>query len=345
MLIQMTDAPGAEVSPDVLHLRVDDLAVVAGGVQHEPVAAVQPYVRYGASPASLLEEDQITKLEVGLGYPLTVLLPVLFGRMIREPLAKVPEDELCKAGAVFFRVSYAGGGRREAVGGANVLLAEPYHGKALVHRARGAVNVLAGARAACGRRGGDAPDKRYSIGDDLARAALGRDAHGVSVAGVHLVGTDLDPVSSVSGLVDLCPPGAPGTLHAEAGGLGVALPGRPPGVEGIVALRGNLELEARVPRAGGVGASRDEPAPVGQAIYSAPLPSLRIKAPGIRVVHHLRVVGEPLLLGYVLMNCAELGPGGTGDGTLRERRSRRLCLGTTVRCVGLRRSRKGYNRD
>src|SRR5215208_4748184 len=341
MLIQMTDALGSEVSPDVLHLRVDDLAVVAGGVQHEPVAAVQPYVRYGASPASLLEEDQITKLEVGLGYPLTVLLPVLFGRMIREPLAKVPEDELCKAGAVFFRVSYAGSGRRETVGSADVLPAEPYHVKALAHRARGAVDVLAGARAACGRRGGGAPDERYSIGDDLARAALGKDAHGVSVAGVHLVGADLDPVSPVSGLVDLCPPGAPCGLQAEAGGLGVALPGRPPSVEGIVALRGNLELEARVPR--GVGSSRYEATPVGQTVCSVPLPSLRVKAPGIRVVHHLRIVGELLLLGYVLMNCAELGPGCPGDSTLREGRSRSLRLGTTVRCVGLRPSREGCN--
>src|SRR5215207_8548202 len=102
--------------------------------------------------------------------------------MVGQPLAKVPEDELRKAGAVFFRVSYAGGWRRETVGGPNVFLAEPYQGFALAHAARGCVNVPAafGRRKVPWRRGGDAPDERYSIGDDLARAALGRDAHGVS---------------------------------------------------------------------------------------------------------------------------------------------------------------------
>src|SRR5919112_785471 len=119
------------------------------------------------------------------------------------------------------------------------------------------------------------------------------------------------------------PPGAP---------LGVARVGRPPGVEGIVALRGDMELEARVP--GGVGASRDEVAPVGQAVLSAPRPSLRVEAPGIRVVYHLRVVGEPLLLGHVLTNRAELGRGRPGDGPLREGLSRRLRLGTTLRRSG-----------
>src|SRR5919112_578818 len=168
MLMQLTDALGAEVSLDVLHLRVDYLAVVAGGVQHVPVAAVHPHVGNGAPPASLLEEDQVATLEVGFGYPLAVV-PILSGRTVGQPLAK------------------------------------PYLGLALAHAARGGVNVPAGTRAgraACGRRGGDAPDERYSVGDDPARAAPGRDAHDVSVAGIQLVGADLDPGTPVFGLVD-----------------------------------------------------------------------------------------------------------------------------------------------
>src|SRR5919112_1352688 len=204
MLMQLTDALGAEVSLDVLHLRVDYLAVVAGGVQHVPVAAVHPHVGNGAPPASLLEEDQVATLEVGFGYPLAVV-PILSGRTVGQPLAKVPEDELRKARTVFFHVSNAGGGRREAVGGADVVLSEPYLGLALAHAARGGGKGPPGTRAgraACGRRGGDAPDERYSVGDDPARAAPGRDAHDVSVAGIQLVGADLDPGTPVFGLVD-----------------------------------------------------------------------------------------------------------------------------------------------
>src|SRR5215210_2318469 len=345
MLIQALDTPGAAVSFNVFHLRVDDLAVVAGGVQHAPVAAVHSHVGYGMMPTALLEEDQVATLEVGPGYPLAVLVPILFDRMIWELLAEVPEDEMGEARAVFLAVSPAGRGRREAVGGAQMFPAISHHGPALVRGARGGVNAPAafGRRDIRGRLGGDAPDERYSIGDDPARVALRRDAHDVSVTSTHLVGADLNPGTPVSGLVNLCPSGAAGGgLHAEAGGLGVALPGRPPGVEGIVALRGDLELEARVRRAGGVGARRDEAAPVGQAVFSAPRPSLGVKTLGIRVVHHLRIVGEQLLLGYVLMNCAELGPGCPCDGALRDGRSGRLRLDTTVRCVGLRCSREGY---
>src|SRR5215218_1238144 len=181
----MADAPCAEVSLNVLHLRVDDLAIVAGGVQHVSVAAVHSHLGYGVPPTVLLEEDQVTLLEVAPGDPLAVPLPILSDRMIRQPLAEAPEDELCKARAVFLTVSPARRGRREAVAGAEVLPALPYHGPALPTGARGGVIILArtrggpavgraafGWRKVLGRRGSDTPDERNSVGDDLARAAV-----------------------------------------------------------------------------------------------------------------------------------------------------------------------------
>src|ERR671911_1167260 len=129
----MADAPGAEVSLYVLHLALDHLlvSVVRGSMQHVSVAAVHRHVGYWVVRTILLEEDQVATLEVVPGYPLAVLVPILFDRAFWQRLAEVPEDELRKARAVFLHVSPAGSGWRGAVGGAEVLPSLPYQGPAL----------------------------------------------------------------------------------------------------------------------------------------------------------------------------------------------------------------------
>src|SRR5215211_8793597 len=292
----MAEAPGAEVSVDVLHLALDYLlvGVVSGSMQHVSVAAVHCLVGYWVVRTVLLEEDQITTLEVGPGYPLAVLVPILFSRIVRQLLAEVLVDKPCKAGAVFLLVSPAGRGWRVVIGGADVRPTVPYYVPALNTGVRGAVNVLAGTHAAfgwrnvVGRRGGSAPDERDSVGDDLARAAPWGDAHDVAVAGLHLEGAELDPHASVLGLVHLYPLRAPGGLHAESRRVAVALSGRPPRVESVVAVCGSPQLEARV--AGGV-ARRDVVTSMSPNITPTPLPPWRLEAREVRVVHDLRVVG------------------------------------------------------
>src|ERR687892_643651 len=118
----MADAPGAEVSLYVLHLALDHLlvSVVRGSMQHVSVAAVHRHVGYWVVRTILLEEDQVTTLEVVLGYPLAVFVPILFCRIVWQLLAELLVDKPCKAGAVFLLVSPAGIGWRVVIGGANV---------------------------------------------------------------------------------------------------------------------------------------------------------------------------------------------------------------------------------
>src|SRR5215204_4897013 len=316
-------------------------------MQHVTIAAVHTHVGYWAVPTSLLEEDQVAPLEVVLGYPLanipvTILGPILFDRTVRQPLAEAPEDELCKARAVFLLKSQAGSRWRQTVRGAEVLPALSYEGSALTIGARGTVNVLAacaafGRREVFGRRRGGAPDDRDSVGDDLARAALWGDAHDVAVAGIHLIGAKLDPHASVSSLVHLYPLGACGRLHTESRSATVTLSGRPPSVESVVAVRGSLQLEARV--AGRV-ARRDVVASMGPYITPNPFPPWRFEAQGLIVVHDLRVVGQALLLRHVACGRKPFCFGGIHprDGALRDRK---------LRCAirSLRASRKRSNRD
>src|SRR5918995_5682316 len=151
-LLYIADAPGAEVSFDVLHLALDHLLVVGRSMQHISIAAVHRHVGYRVVRTILLEEDQVTTLEVGPGYPLAVLVPILFCRIIRQLLAEVLVDKPCKAGAVFLLVSPASIGRRVVIGGADVRPTVPHYVPAFNTGVRGAVDVLAGTRAAFGRR-------------------------------------------------------------------------------------------------------------------------------------------------------------------------------------------------
>src|SRR5919112_6880624 len=150
----MADAPGAEVSLYVLHLALDHLlvSVVRGSMQHVSVAAVHRHVGNWVVRTVLLEEDQVTTLEVVLGYPLAVFVPILFCRIVWQLLAEVLVDKLCKARAVFLLVSPTGIGWRVVIGGADVRPTVPHYVPALNIGVRGAVNVLAGTRAAFGRR-------------------------------------------------------------------------------------------------------------------------------------------------------------------------------------------------
>src|SRR5688572_932792 len=127
MLIYLADAPGASVSLDVLHLGLDHTQMVSRSMQHVSVAAVHRYVGYRIVRTVLLKEDQVTTLEVGPGYPLAVLVPILFDRIVRQLLAEVLVDKPCKAGAVFLLVSPASIGRRVVIGGADVRPTVPYY--------------------------------------------------------------------------------------------------------------------------------------------------------------------------------------------------------------------------
>src|SRR5215212_5002012 len=150
----MADTSGAEVPLDIFHLALDYLivCVVRRSMKHVSVAAVHRHVGYVVVLTSLLEEDQISTLEVVPGYPLAVLLPILLGRIVRQRLAELPVDQHCKAGAVFFVVSPTGIGWRVVIGGADVRPTVPYYVPALNIGVRGAVNVLVGTRATFGRR-------------------------------------------------------------------------------------------------------------------------------------------------------------------------------------------------
>src|SRR5215204_3877721 len=285
----MADAPGAEVSLYVLHLALDHLLVseVRGSMQHVSVAAVHSHVGYWVVRTVLLEENQVTTLEVVLGYPLAVFVPILFCRIVWQLLAEVLVDKPCKAGAVFLLVSPAGIGWRVVIGGADVRSTVPYYVPALNSSVRGAVKVLAGTRAAFGwrkvfwRRRGSAPDERDSVGYDLTRTGPWGDTHDVAVTGLHLVGAELDPHAPVSGLVHLCPLRAPSGLHTESRSPAVALPDWPPSIEGVVAACGGLQLEVCI--AGG-GARRDVFASMGPNVTPSPIPPWRFEAPGVRAV-------------------------------------------------------------
>src|SRR5918994_7331264 len=214
-------------------------------MQHVPVTAVHRHMGYRAVPTGLFEEDEVATLEVGPGYPLAGLstavpLPILFDRAGRQFVAEMAEEELGEARAIFLPVCPGGGGGREVVGGAEVLSALPYYGLALTPGGQGAVDVLTpsaafGRRKVVGRRRGGAPDERDGVGDDFARTALRGEAHEVAIAGLHLEDAELDPCTPVPGLVHLYPLRARGGLHAEPRSAAVALPYRPPGVEGVVA--------------------------------------------------------------------------------------------------------------
>ena len=130
----MADAPGAEVSLDVLHLALYYLlvSVVSRSMQHISVAAVHRHVGYWVVRTVLLEEDQVTTLEIGPGYPLAVFVPILFCRIVRQLLAEVLVDKLCKARAVFLLVSPTGRGWRVVIGGADVRPTVPYYVPALI---------------------------------------------------------------------------------------------------------------------------------------------------------------------------------------------------------------------
>src|SRR5215203_3556095 len=157
----MADAPGAGVSLDERDLGLDHSLMVRRSMQHVSVAAVHRHVGYWVVRTVLLEEDQVTTLEVGPGYPLAVLVPILFYRIlvpilfcriVRQLLAEVLVDKPCKAGAVFLLVSRARRGWRVVIGGADVRPTVAYYVPALNIGARGAVNVLTGSRAAFGWR-------------------------------------------------------------------------------------------------------------------------------------------------------------------------------------------------
>src|ERR687897_664721 len=338
----LADAPGAEVSLYVLHLALDHLlvSVVRGSMQHVSVATVHRHVGYWVVRTILLEEDQVTTLEVVPGYPLAVLVPILFCRIVWQLLAELLVDKPCKAGAVFLLVSPAGIGWRVVIGGADVRPTVPYYVPALNSGVRGAVKILAGTRAAfgwrkvLGWRGGSSPDERDSVGDDLARAAPWGDAHDVAIASLHLVGAEFDPHAPVAGLVRLYPLRAPGSLHAESRSRAVALPDWPPGVEGVVAACGSLQLEARI--AGG-GARRDVFASMSPNVTPSPIPPRRFEAPGVRAVHDLRVVGQGFLLRYISLGRTPLGRIRPRDRALRDQRlrcaTRGLCP-SRERCDG-----------
>jgi hypothetical protein len=144
-LIYLADAPGANVSLDVLHLALDYflVSIVRRSMQHVSVAAIHRHVGYRLVRTVFLEEDQVTTLEVILGYPLAVFVPILLDRIVRQFLAEVLVDKPCKARAVFLLVSPTGIGRRVVIGGADVRPTVPYYVPALNSGVRGAVNVLA----------------------------------------------------------------------------------------------------------------------------------------------------------------------------------------------------------
>src|SRR5919107_3925866 len=122
--------------------------MVRRSMQHVSVAAVHRHVGYRLVRTVLLEEDEVTTLEVGPGYPLAVLVPILFDRIVRQLLAEVLVDKPCKARAVFLLVSPTWIGWRMVIGGADVRPTVPYYVPALDVGVRGAVNVLAGTSAA-----------------------------------------------------------------------------------------------------------------------------------------------------------------------------------------------------
>src|ERR687890_762278 len=330
----MADAPGAEVSLYVLHLALDHLlvSVVRGSMQHVSVAAVHRHVGNWVVWTVLLEEDQVTTLEVVPGYPLAVFVPILFCRIVWQLLAELLVDKPCKAGAIFLLVSPAGIGWRVVIGGADVRPTVPYYVPALNSGVRGAVKILAGTRAAfgwrkvLGWRGGSSPDERDSVGDDLARAAPWGDAHDVAISSFHLVGAEFDPNAPVAGLVRLYPLRALDGLHAESRSAAVAISGRPPSVEGVVAACGGPQLEACV--AAG-GPRRDVFASVGPNVTPTLLPPWCLETQGVRVVHDLRVVRQALLLCHVALGRAPLGFGGISprDRALRDRKLRCVIRG------------------
>src|SRR5215216_4311479 len=87
-----------------IHRTLDDLAPVRRGVDDVAATCVDAYVGYGTVRARLLEEDQVSGLEVRLLYKIShIPLP---DRVIghRHPLA---EDQARKAGAVLRLVSSA----------------------------------------------------------------------------------------------------------------------------------------------------------------------------------------------------------------------------------------------
>src|SRR5215213_257156 len=120
-------------------------------MQHVSVAAVHRHVGYWVIRTVLLEEDQVTTLEVVPGYPLAVFVPILFCRIVWQLLAEVLIDKLCKARAVFLLVSPTGIGWRVVIGGADVRPTVPYYLLALITGVRGAVSVVAGTSTAFGR--------------------------------------------------------------------------------------------------------------------------------------------------------------------------------------------------
>jgi hypothetical protein len=121
-------------------------------MQHVSVAAVHRHVGYRAVRTVLPEEDKVTTLEVGFGYPLAVFVPILLDRTIRQLLAEVLVDEPREARAVFLLVSPAGIRWRVVIRGAEVSPTVAYYLLALYIGVRGAVNVAAGTRTAFGRR-------------------------------------------------------------------------------------------------------------------------------------------------------------------------------------------------
>src|SRR5919112_3670227 len=141
--LRYMDAPGAGVSLEVPHLALDHFRVVRRSMQHVSVATVHRHVGYSVVRTVLPEEDQVTTLELGLGYPLAVLVPILFDRIVRQLFAEVLVDKPRKARAVFLLVSPTCIGGRMVIGGADVRPTVPYYVPALDVGVRGAVKVLA----------------------------------------------------------------------------------------------------------------------------------------------------------------------------------------------------------
>src|SRR5215211_2198617 len=236
----------AEVTVHVLHRSLDDLAPVRGGVNY--VAPARVYGDVGYDPAvPFLEEHQIAGAKVSLR-DLPTVLPLL-DRVVGQPPVELPEDHLRVAGAVFLFVGLARIGRRTPVAGAYVPPCHPHHIPTIVaaaprHQPRVAARSVL--------RGGylGASDDHHGVGDyPTTVCRVRRDLHRVAVTRLHLVLAEPDPHAPLLLLVNFGPLDTRDRADAEAGRGAVALPDRPPGVDGVVIGCGDLHLELRGTRA------------------------------------------------------------------------------------------------
>src|SRR5829696_3437525 len=143
------------------------------------------------------------------------------------------------------------------------------------------------------RSGLRACDDHHGVGDDPAfglRAPT--DLHGITVARVHLVGTEPHPDAAVSPLVDFDLLHSRGGADLETSLRVVALCGRPAGVDGIETVCRNLHLE---PRRGYILRRTDVSVVstvAGQSIVALlPFSARREEVPGRSIVDDLRVGG------------------------------------------------------